>query len=131
MSRKLKPYEFYYKKQQVKEQRSLKFVENLLILVSLSVYGLLLSPFFKDQTLAGHDAGAHLPYLRIFTDALYQGQFPVRWTEWIFRGQNQPLFNFYQPLLYYLAQIPHLLGNNILNSLYLTVLFLCLFQGQI
>ncbi len=122
------------KRQQEKESHDdfdLRFWRNILIFLSLFIYLILFPPFFKDQTLAGHDAGAHLTYLRLMADALSQGQFPVRWIEWVVPGQNQPLFSYYQPLLYYLGQIPHFLGFDILNSLYLTVLFLWLFSGLI
>jgi len=106
-------------------------IEKILLISSLFIYLLLFPPFLKNQTLAGHDVGAHLSYLRIFTDALSQGQFPVRWIEWASLGQNQPLFNFYQPLLYYLASIPRLLGVSILNSMYLSILTLWLVSGYI
>lgn len=106
-----------------------KFWKNVLIFLSLFLYLILFPPFFRNQTLAGHDAGAHLTYLRLVSDALSQGQFPVRWIEWVSPGQNQPLFSYYQPLLYYLGQIPHFLGLDIMNSLYATVLFLWLFSG--
>lgn len=109
----------------------LKFWRNILIFLSLFVYLILFPPFFSNQTLAGHDIGSHLTYLRIFTDTLSQGQFPVRWIESVKPGQDQPLFSYYQPLLYYLAQIPHLLGFDIMNSLYTTVLGLWFFSGLI
>ena len=125
-----KPYDFYYKKQEEnKPTRNWDLIEKVLIVLSLGIYFLLFPPFFKNLTLAGHDVGSHLTYLRLFTDALSQGQFPVRWIEWPAGGQNQPLFNFYQPLLYYLGSIPHLLGSDILNSLYQTVLSLWLISG--
>lgn len=118
-------------KKEYKDDFDVKLWRNILILTSLLVYLIIFPPFFKNQTLAGHDIGAHLTYLRLFTDALSQRQFPVRWIEWVVPGQNQPLFSYYQPLLYYLGQIPHFLGFDILNSLYLTVLFLWLFSGLI
>lgn len=129
MSRKHKRNQI--QKPQPKEDFDLRFWRNVLIFLSLFVYLIIFPPFFKNQALGGHDAGAHLTYLRLMTDALSQGQFPVRWIEWVAPGQNQPLFSYYQPLLYYLGQIPHFLGFDILNSLYLTVLFLWLFSGLI
>jgi hypothetical protein len=123
-------FDHYYKKKEEiepKNPKNLDLIEKILIILSLGIYFLLFPPFFKNLTLAGHDVGSHLTYLRIFTDALSQGQFPVRWIEWVVGGQNQPLFNFYQPLLYYIAQIPHFFGSDISNSLYQTVLFLWLF----
>lgn len=136
MSQKPKPYDYFYNKRQeqkkeAKESAGFDLFEKIIIVFSLFIYLLIFPPFLKDQTLAGHDVGAHLTYLRLFADALSQGQFPVRWVEWVAGGQNQPLFNFYQPLLYYLGQIPHILGSDILNSLYQTILFSWLFSGFI
>ncbi len=137
MSRKHKKRQKHYsfssqnqiQKPQNHDDFDLKFWRNILILLSLFVYLIIFPPFLKNQVLGGHDAGAHLAYLRIFTDALSQGQFPVRWIEWVIPGQNQPLFSYYQPLIYYLGQVPHLLGMNIMNSLYATVIFSWLFSG--
>jgi len=132
MAKKSSIFDYYYKKKEgiePKKPKNLDLIEKVLIILSLGIYFLLFPPFFKNLTLAGHDVGSHLTYLRIFTDALSQGQFPVRWIEWVVGGQNQPLFNFYQPLLYYIAQIPHFFGSDILNSLYQTVLFLWLLSG--
>lgn len=114
---------------EAKDDFDLRLWKNILIFLSLFVYLILFPPFLKNQTLAGHDAGAHLTSLRLVADAISQGQFPVRWIEWVTPGQNQPLFSYYQPLLYYLGQIPHFLGFDILNSLYTTVLSLWLFSG--
>nr|MBI5455398.1 hypothetical protein [Candidatus Levybacteria bacterium] len=122
---------YYHKPPEKRDDFDLRFWRNILIFISLFVYLILFPPFLKNQALGGHDAGAHLTYLRIFTDAFSQGQFPVRWIEWVVPGQNQPLFSYYQPLLYYLGQIPRFLGLDILNSLYSTVLFMWLFSGLI
>jgi len=71
-----KPYDFYYKKQEEnKPTRNWDLIEKVLIVLSLGIYFLLFPPFFKNLTLAGHDVGSHLTYLRLFTDALSQGQF--------------------------------------------------------
>ena len=125
------PYPNQFQKPQPKDDFDLRFWRNIVIFLSLLAYLILFPPFLKNQTLGGHDAGAHLTYLRLMADALSQGQFPVRWIEWVAPGQNQPLFSYYQPLLYYLGQIPHFLGLDILNSLYTTILFLWLFSGLI
>jgi uncharacterized membrane protein len=60
-------------------------------------------PFTVPGFPAGHDTPAHLTYAHLFDRAIRQGQFPVRWTEWARGGQGQPLFNFYQPGLYYIV----------------------------
>jgi hypothetical protein len=70
----------------------------------------------------GHDTTAHLTYLYLFDAALAQGQFPVRWVEWIRPGHSQPLFSFYQPGFYYAVQLVHLLVPSLLLSAKLTIL---------
>ncbi len=132
-NRKRKSYPVSYLKQKKEshDDFDFKFLRNILIFLSLFVYLILFPPFLKNQVLGGHDAGTHLTYLRLMTDALSQGQFPVRWIDWVTPGQNQPLFSYYQPLLYYLGQIPHFFGFDILISLYTTVLFSWLFSGLI
>ena len=73
---------------------------------------------------AGHDAPAHLTYTFLFHRALEHGQFPVRWVEWVRDGHAQPLFNFYQPGLYYVVELIHLVVPSLRLSLTLAVLFL-------
>jgi hypothetical protein len=70
----------------------------------------------------GHDTTAHLTYLYLFDAALAQGQFPVRWVEWIRPGHSQPLFSFYQPGFYYAVQLVHVLVPSLLLSAKLTIL---------
>jgi hypothetical protein len=71
---------------------------------------------------AGHDAAAHLTYVYLFDAALAQGQFPVRWIEWVVPGHSQPLFSFYQPGFYYAVQLVHAVVPSLLLSTKLTVL---------
>ena len=73
---------------------------------------------------AGHDTIAHLTYSFLFDRALEQGQFPVRWIESVAHGQGQPLFNFYQPGLYYLVALVQLVIPSLSVSLMLTVVAL-------
>ncbi len=116
-------------KPQSNNKLPVELFSKIIIISSLVIYLILFPPFLKNQTLTGHDTSAHLTYSRIFTDALSQGQFPVRWIEWVSLGQSQPLFSFYQPLLYYLVSIIHLFGFSILSSLYITILALWLLSG--
>ncbi len=87
-------------------------------LSAVSLAPALLAPGFP----AGHDAAAHLTYVYLFDSALAQGQFPVRWVEWLQPGHSQPLFSFYQPGFYYAVQLVHLLIPSLLLSTKLTVL---------
>jgi hypothetical protein len=71
---------------------------------------------------ATHDSAAHFTYAYLFDRALLQGQFPVRWVEWVRNGHGQPLFSFYQPGFYYLTQLVHAVVPSLSRSLMLTVL---------
>ena len=73
---------------------------------------------------AGHDSSAHLTYTYLFDRALSEGQFPVRWIEWVREGHGQPLFNFYQPGLFYIVEAIHLAVPSLTLSLKVTILLL-------
>lgn len=73
---------------------------------------------------SGHDLYAHLTYAKLFEQALNEGQFPVRWMEWIKPGFSQPLFNFYQVGFYYLTSFVSWLPVSFLISTKLAILFL-------
>jgi hypothetical protein len=70
---------------------------------------------------AGHDATAHLTNSFLFHRALEQGQFPVRWVEWISPGNGQPLFNYYQVGFYYLVQIVQVAVASLTTAVKLTL----------
>lgn len=81
-------------------------------------------PFAHRGFPGGHDAGTHITYAYLFDRALSQGQFPVRWVEWVRSGESQPLFNFYYPGLYYLIAIVHACGLSLMIALESTVVLL-------
>jgi len=92
-----------------------------LAVVAASIFALIV-PVMRGEFPAGHDASAHLTYTYLFDRALADGQFPVRWIEWIRAGHGQPLFNFYQPGLFYIVQAIHLAVPSLTASLKLAVL---------
>lgn len=61
---------------------------------------------------------------RIFEldNTLKAGQFPPRWSQNFGFGYGMPLFQFYAPLAFYLAEAWHLLGFSILSSIKLSYL---------
>lgn len=69
---------------------------------------------FKPGMPSGHDIIAHTIRSKIFMESLHQGQFPVRWVDWITNNFSGPLFNFYQVGFYYLVA----LVNQSIPSLY-------------
>jgi hypothetical protein len=80
------------------------------IAVAVGVIILFLSPLGKAGFIAGHDTGYHLTRVQLFTQALREGQFPVRWIEGPVPGITHPLFLFYPPLFYYPAAALMILG---------------------
>lgn len=81
-----------------------------------AIKNLLVPGFFQT-----FDGDFHLTHVYWLDQAIKQGHFPVRWIEEINRGRGYPFFNFYYPLLYYLAEIPHLAGAGLTNSLKLVL----------
>ncbi|MBI2595307.1 hypothetical protein HYW46_01055 [Candidatus Daviesbacteria bacterium] len=102
----------------------MKFWYRIIIIFSLLLFTQILAPFLKEGMFLGHDSQLHSIYLRKFEEALRAGQFPVRWIDWFVPGFNQPLFNFYQPGIYYLFQIPRSLGLDYIPSLNVSAVFL-------
>lgn len=96
----------------------------LAAIASVGSLAALVLPFTSAGLLTGHDATAHLTYTYLFDRAFAQGQFPVRWVEWVGYGESQPLFNFYPPGLYYLIELIHLLGVPLSVALKSAVLLL-------
>ncbi|MBI2011728.1 glycosyltransferase family 39 protein [Candidatus Daviesbacteria bacterium] len=88
----------------------MKFWKILGAIFSLLIFASLISPFLKPGFFAGHDTIIHFIYISKFTDALSQGQFPVRWIDWNVPGFNHPVFNFYQPGFFYLFSFYKELG---------------------
>ncbi len=83
--------------------------------------GFLGAPMMALGFPIAHDIQAHATYTFLFDRALSQGQFPVRWVEWISPGYGQPLFSFYQVGLYYLVSLVHALGVDLSTALKATV----------
>lgn len=63
------------------------------------------------------------------TKALKDGMFPVRWSQDLGYGFGYPIFNFYDPLPYYVAGFISLLGFDALSSTKLMVIFAIILSG--
>ncbi len=83
--------------------KKFSWVNILIILLALFCMIYISFSILKPGFPSGHDAVTHLNNSKLFIEALNQGQFPVRWTEWILPGTSLPLFNFYQVGFYYLV----------------------------
>lgn len=99
------------------------------IVISILLFTQVIGPFTKEGLWLGHDSQLHTIYLKKFDTAIRDGQFPVRWIDWFKIGHNQPLFNFYQPGVYYLYMIPRTLGLGYVESLNVEVISLWLLSA--
>ena len=113
----------------IKQVKQNKFWSRVIIILSLLLFTQIISPFMKPGLFLGHDSQLHTIYLVKFETALKDGQFPVRWTDWFNPGFNQPLFNFYQPGVYYMYQIPRSLGFGYIHSLNILMVSLWLLSA--
>lgn len=73
-------------------------------------------PLFHSGFFRMHDY-THVARLYEMDKAIKDGNFPVRWSQNLGWGYGMPLFNFYAPLPYYMAEFFHLAGFNFLNSI--------------
>lgn|GEM_PF-1050137 len=90
-------------------------------LIAVSSIIIFLLPLFKPGAMAGHDAGYHYTRIQLFTNALKEGQFPVRWIEGPVPGLSHPLFLFYPSLFYYATAIFMFIGLSYVHAAYVTL----------
>ncbi len=88
----------------------------LLILIGVvcvlaTSYAIFHSGFFRP-----HDF-THAARIVEMNRSLNTGEFPVRWSQNFGFGYGMPLFNFYAPLPYYVAQIPYVLTHDAILSI--------------
>jgi hypothetical protein len=87
------------------------YIVFLLGLIIPAIYPLLMPGFYPM-----HD-NQHVARLHELDIAFRSGQFPVRWVKNLGFGYGYPLFNFYPPLLYYLAEVFYIFGASYLWSI--------------
>lgn len=98
-----------------KKLLSFEFIA-LIIITVLAVLGLL-----NNQYFAIHD-DQHIARLYLLDQAIRQGNLYPRWVGGLGFNFGYPLFNFYPPLIYYVAEFFHLIGFNLLWSLKLMII---------
>ncbi|MFH2062144.1 MAG: 6-pyruvoyl-tetrahydropterin synthase-related protein [Candidatus Beckwithbacteria bacterium] len=88
-------------------------------------------PLFNQKFFQMHDY-THIARLAELDRALKDGHFPPTWSKNLGWGYGMPLFHFYAPLPYYLAEGFHLIGFNYLNSIKIVfgLTFLLAFGGM-
>lgn len=99
----------------MKKIRSFEVVA-LLVTMSLAIVGLLNNSYFTI-----HDS-QHIARLYLLDQAIKQGDLYPRWVGVLGFNFGYPLFNFYPPLIYYVAEFFHLIGLNLLWSLKLMII---------
>ena len=101
---------------------------DLLIMLALStfVWGALLAPGYF---LKAHDAPHSVFYLLEFDKAFRDGSFYPRWGIDFAIGYGYPLFSYYSPVAYYVAEVFHLLGAGLTDAVKLTYLLATMLSG--
>jgi uncharacterized membrane protein len=93
--------------------RFLKKNYQLIIIFILTILAAL--PLFKQGYFSYHDI-QHLARFAELDEAIKAGHFPVRWSEKLGFGYGYPIFVFYPPLIYYFAELFHLIGFSFIVS---------------
>lgn len=75
----------------------------------------------NNQYFSIHD-DQHITRLYLLDQAVRQGDLYPRWVGGLGFNFGYPLFNFYPPLIYYVAELFHLIGFNLLWSLKLMII---------
>lgn len=83
----------------------------LLLVLLLSFWAIV--PFFQPGFFPIHD-NTQVVRVQQMSQALREGQFPVRWVGDLGYGFGYPIFNFYAPLAYYIGAFFNLIGFNVL-----------------
>lgn len=85
------------------------------VLLSAVILLIVVLPLFQNSYFPMHD-DTQPTRIYLMAQALEDGQFPVRWVQYLGYGYGYPIFNFYAPLPYYVGSIPILLGFDAVDS---------------
>lgn len=89
----------------------------LLLIIAIPLFASLLNNFYFPM----HDS-QHIARLYLLDKAIHQGYFYPRWVDTLGFSFGYPLFNFYPPLIYYLAEFFHLVGFSLIWSIKLMII---------
>ncbi|MGH2458236.1 MAG: 6-pyruvoyl-tetrahydropterin synthase-related protein, partial [Chloroflexota bacterium] len=101
----------------------------LWIILPVLAAALAIYPLLPPGIPSTADGPLHLIRDVEYDALLRSGVWYPRWAPDLAYGYGYPLFNFYAPLFYYLAEIPHLLGASFQLALKLTVFFAFVLYG--
>lgn len=114
---------------EVESQTSDKRLRALPALIVAGVCVVLGARLFSHYLLYGHSADIDAFRLLAFDAALRAEDLYPRWTPYWYFGHGSPIFHFYAPLPYYVAEIPLLLGASIPRALQFTLFATWLASG--
>lgn len=97
------------------KKRTLLFELLLILIITIPSFLSLLNKFYFSM----HD-DQHIARLYLLDQGIKQGYLYPRWVDMLGFNHGYPLFNFYPPLVYYVAEILHLLGFSFIWSIKLT-----------
>ncbi|NMC36449.1 hypothetical protein GYA49_05395 [Candidatus Beckwithbacteria bacterium] len=102
-------------------------VKTISFIIVLAVVNILVAkPLLTDKVFTVHDFTS--PSRLFELDQTFKAeQFPPRWSQNFGFGFGMPLFQFYAPLFFYLAEIPYLLGFSLMTSLKIILVLITLF----
>ncbi|CAN5729333.1 hypothetical protein BH10CHL1_BH10CHL1_13120 [soil metagenome] len=86
-------------------------------------------PFVQEGLPRSFDGGLHLLRLGVLDYLIRHGSLYPRWAPSLMLGYGYPVFNFYAPSTYYLAELLHLLGLSFYASFTATFALLILLAG--
>ena len=86
-------------------------------------------PFAKLSLTSSSDGILHLLRVAVLDHHVRQGTLYPRWAPELYAGLGYPVFNFYGPLTYYLAELLHLIGLDFVSALIATFAVLVLAGG--
>lgn len=102
----------------MKKNKFFLFEILILLIISIPAFLSLLNKFYFTI----HD-NQHLVRLYLLDKGIKQGYLYPRWVDQLTFGFGDPLFNFYPPLVYYLAEFFHLIGFSYIWSIKLVFIF--------
>jgi len=105
------------------EEKKRKRRDNLIIFfISLFAILIVILQLLNGGFPATHDLNLHMTWLYEFDQGFREGHFLPRWSSNIWYGYGSPLFNYIQPLFYYLAEGFHLIGFSLVISVKLVII---------
>lgn len=98
----------------LKKINSIKYLPIIILAILIIIPAT--KSLFRPDFFHTHDF-THVARLAEMDRAIRDGHFPVRWSENFGFGYGMPLFNFYGPLPFYIAQIFHIVGLSFISSI--------------